>query len=40
VAIQCDQGIREGVNAFMGRVTCAALAESQNRPAKDVSAVL
>jgi alanine dehydrogenase len=39
-AIKCDQGIREGVNTFMGHVTYAAVAESQNRPAKDVSALL
>lgn len=39
-AIKCDQGIREGVNTFMGHVTYAAVAESQNRPAKDVTALL
>jgi alanine dehydrogenase len=39
-AIKCDQGIREGVNTFRGHVTYAAVAESQNRPSKDVSALL
>lgn len=39
-AIQDDEGIREGVNTFRGHVTYAAVAESQNRPAKDVMALL
>lgn len=39
-AIKNDEGIREGVNTFKGYVTYAAVAESQNRPAKDVTALL
>ena len=39
-AIRADQGIREGVNTFKGHVTYAAVAESQNRVAKDVTALL
>jgi len=39
-AIEADDGIREGVNTFKGHVTYAAVAESQNRPAKDVTALL
>jgi alanine dehydrogenase len=39
-AIETDDGIREGVNTFKGHVTYAAVAESQNRPAKDVTALL
>jgi alanine dehydrogenase len=39
-AIQADQGIREGVNTFKGHVTYAAVAESQHRLAKEVTALL
>ena len=39
-AIKADQGIREGVNTFKGHVTYAAVAESQNRVAKEVTALL
>jgi alanine dehydrogenase len=39
-AIQADQGVREGVNTFKGHVTYAAVAQSQNRAAKDVVALL
>jgi len=39
-AIQGDSGIREGVNTFKGHVTYPAVAESQNRPAKEVTALL
>src|SRR5215472_3623408 len=39
-AIRDDNGIREGVNTYKGHVTYAAVAESQNRPAKDVTALL
>jgi alanine dehydrogenase len=39
-AIKADQGIREGVNTFKGHVTYAAVAESQNRIAKEVIALL
>jgi alanine dehydrogenase len=39
-AIKSDQGIREGVNTFHGYVTYAAVAEAQNRAAKDVTALL
>ncbi len=39
-AIKADQGIREGVNTFRGHVTYAAVAESQNRTAKEVTALL
>jgi alanine dehydrogenase len=39
-AIKSDNGIREGVNTFRGYVTYAAVAESQNRAAKEVTALL
>jgi alanine dehydrogenase len=39
-AIKADDGIREGVNTFKGHVTYAAVAESQKRQAKDVTALL
>jgi alanine dehydrogenase len=39
-AIKADEGIREGVNTFKGHVTYAAVAESQKRVAKDVTALL
>jgi alanine dehydrogenase len=39
-AIKEDDGIREGVNTFRGHVTYAAVAESQHRPAKEVTALL
>jgi alanine dehydrogenase len=39
-AIKADEAIREGVNTFKGHVTYPAVAESQNRPAKDVAALL
>jgi alanine dehydrogenase len=39
-AIKADQSIREGVNTFKGHVTYAAVAESQNRAATEVTALL
>lgn len=39
-AIKADQSIREGVNTFKGHVTYAAVAESQNRAAKEVTGLL
>jgi alanine dehydrogenase len=39
-AIRNDDGIREGVNTFKGFVTYPAVAESQNRQAKEVTALL
>ncbi len=39
-AIKADQGIREGVNTFKGHVTYAAVAQSQNRAAKEVTSLL
>jgi alanine dehydrogenase len=39
-AIKADQSIREGVNTFKGHVTYAAVAESQNRASKEVTALL
>lgn len=39
-AIKADDGIREGVNTFRGHVTYAAVAQSQNRAAKEVTALL
>lgn len=39
-AIKADNGIREGVNTFKGHVTYPAVAESQNRQAKEVTALL
>jgi len=39
-AIKADDGIREGVNTYKGHLTYAAVAQSQNRPAKDVLSVL
>ncbi len=39
-AIKSDNGIREGVNTFRGYVTYAAVAESQNRAAKEVTTLL
>src|SRR5438309_6242959 len=39
-AIQGDNGIREGVNTFKGHVTYPAVAESQNRPVKEVTTLL
>jgi len=39
-AIKGDNGIREGVNTFKGHVTYPAVAESQHRPATEVTALL
>jgi alanine dehydrogenase len=39
-AIKADEGIREGVNTFKGHVTYAAVAESQNRVARQVTTLL
>src|SRR5215813_1640155 len=39
-AMKADEGIREGVNTFKGYVTYPAVAESQKRKAKAVSALL
>jgi len=39
-AMKADEGIREGVNTFKGYVTYPAVAESQKRKAKTVSALL
>ena len=35
-AIKTDDGIKEGVNTYKGHLTYAAVAQSQNRPSKDV----
>jgi alanine dehydrogenase len=35
-AIKADNGIKEGVNTYKGQITYAAVAESQNKPFKDV----
>src|SRR5437588_1372300 len=39
-AIKADDGIRQGVNTYKGHLTYAAVAQSQNRAAKDVMSVL
>jgi alanine dehydrogenase len=39
-AIKADDGIREGVNTYRGHVTYAAVAQSQNRVATEVTALL
>ena len=39
-AIRSDSAIREGVNTFRGNVTCAAVAQSQGKPARDVDDLL
>ncbi len=39
-AIQSDPAMREGVNTFRGQVTCAPVAQSQNRPSQDVLELL
>ena len=39
-AIRNDSGIREGVNTFRGQVTYPGVAQSQNRQAADVTALL
>ncbi|HEY6967643.1 MAG TPA: alanine dehydrogenase [Candidatus Angelobacter sp.] len=39
-AMKSDNGIREGVNTFKGYVTYPAVAESQDRQARDVSSLL
>src|SRR5437764_13502252 len=39
-AIKSDEGIKEGVNTFKGHLTYAAVAQSQNRPSKDVLSLL
>jgi alanine dehydrogenase len=35
-AIKADSGIKEGVNTYKGQLTYAAVAQSQNKPHKDV----
>ncbi len=40
LAIKSDDGIKEGVNTFKGHLTYAAVAQSQNRPSKDVLSLL
>jgi alanine dehydrogenase len=35
-AVKCEPGFREGVNTYRGHVTCAGVAESQNKPLKDI----
>jgi alanine dehydrogenase len=39
-ACQSHRAIREGVNTFQGHVTCPAVAESQGRPWKEITALL
>jgi alanine dehydrogenase len=39
-AIKADEGIKEGVNTYKGHVTYAAVAQSQNKPSKDVMSLL
>jgi alanine dehydrogenase len=39
-AVKTDNSIREGVNTFKGYVTYPAVAESQNRQARDVASLL
>ena len=39
-ACQSHRAIREGVNTFQGHVACPAVAESQGRPWKEISALL
>jgi alanine dehydrogenase len=39
-AVQCDGGIKEGINTLRGHVTYPAVAESQGKPAKAVAALL
>jgi len=36
-AIKSDSGIREGVNTFKGNLTYSAVAQSQNKPWKNVA---
>jgi len=39
-AVQANPALAEGVNTYQGSITYAAVAESQNRPHKDLAAVL
>ncbi len=39
-AVKCDQGFREGVNTYRGHVTCAGVADSQDKPLKSVTDLL
>ncbi|MBL8292067.1 MAG: alanine dehydrogenase, partial [Bryobacterales bacterium] len=39
-AVQGNRAIAEGVNTYQGDITYAAVADSQNRPYKDLAAVL
>lgn len=39
-AIKADSGIREGVNTFQGKLTYSAVAQSQNKPWKNVAELL
>ncbi len=39
-AIKADDGIREGVNTYKGRITYAAVAQSQEQESKDVLSML
>jgi alanine dehydrogenase len=39
-AVQGDRAIAEGVNTYQGEITYAAVADSQNRPYKDLAAAL
>ncbi len=40
VAIQEDRGLRDGVNTFAGHITCEPVAESQERPYKNLGELL
>ena len=39
-AVETDPGLRDGVNTFAGHITCEPVAESQDRPFRDLSGLL
>jgi alanine dehydrogenase len=39
-AVRKDRGLWNGVNTYAGHITCAPVAESQGRPAKDLADLL
>lgn len=39
-AVEADAGLREGVNTYEGHITCKPVAESQDRPYKDLTVLL
>jgi alanine dehydrogenase len=39
-AVETDPGLRAGVNTFAGHITCEPVAESQDRPYRDLSDLL